>query len=195
MVPRKPAATSPGTPIGFTVGYGFRPRLTPPDGVMYGDWVPLFCAYELHCAEAALLALRKFAACTRPTHRVPRPVPKHEQLKIDCGTGTIPPATTTGAGASVGSALVVDKAAGAPGTAAAGPAAGIANGARLLTDEFVDPPEESGVVTEGINGVPAAMLLCARAGELSASAPSPKPTNAITAISQPGCRSIRPSTY
>jgi len=60
VVPRKPVATVPGTPLGFTVGKGLRPRLTPPDGIIYGDSVPLFDAYALHCAAAALLALRKF---------------------------------------------------------------------------------------------------------------------------------------
>jgi hypothetical protein len=42
--------------------------------------VPLLMAYEVHCAAAALLALRKFVDCTRPTHRVPSPVPKQEQV-------------------------------------------------------------------------------------------------------------------
>jgi hypothetical protein len=117
-------------------------------------------------------------------------------VKIDCGVGTVPPATTAGAGASEGNALVVDSAAGAPGAAATAAATGKANGVKVLLVGAAGATleAESGAVTEGTNGVPAGMLLCANAVQLSASI-NPKPTSAIIARVKRGCRRIRYSAY
>jgi hypothetical protein len=98
---------------------------------------------------AAWLAMVKLDEETWPIHCVPRPTPKHEHLKIVCGTGVGCAPITIGAGLSCGNALVVDNAAGAPGAAAAGLAAAAgagtegASGLRVVTgtrdeDEAVD---------------------------------------------------------
>ena len=150
----------------------------------------------MHCAAAALLALWKFVDCTRPTHRVPRPTPKHEQLNIACGMGVGPPATTNGAGLRTGRALVVVNAAGAPGTAAAalGAAAGKASGVKVVTvplDPPVGGPEGSGPVADGTSGIPGGMLLCARVEVLVISARNPKHASAIVVLTTVGTRRIQ----
>lgn len=99
-------------------------------------------------------------------------------MKSDCGTGVGPPATTTGAGLRTGSALVVANAAGAPGAAVLGAAAGAASGDNVVTPEDKElpdeDPDENGPVAEGINGTPGATLVWARADEFRASSPNPK---------------------
>lgn len=135
---------------------------------------------------------------TRPTHRVPKATPQHEQVKTDCGIGVGPPATTTGAGFNAGSAPVVDNAAGAPGAAVLGAATGSANGDNVVTGGanptvLAGRPEESGPIAEGISVVPAGTLLCARAREFRASAANAKPANAIIARAKDGTRRRRSS--
>jgi len=102
-------------------------------------------------------------------------------VNIDCGVGTVPPVTTAGAGASEGSALVVESAAGAPGAAAAGAAAGTARGVKECVLGATLAPDESGPVIDGMSGVPAGMLLCASASEFNPRI-KPRPISAIIAI-------------
>jgi hypothetical protein len=112
--------------------------------------------------------------------------------------GTVPPATTAGAGASEGSALTVDNAAGAPGAAFTVVPAGAARGDNVFTDDdnVAEPPSESGCVIEGTNGVPAWTLLCAIAGEVAINSSIAKPmTSAMLARGCRSCRRIRSSSY